>query len=222
MKRIVALLIALTLVFALVSCGDEVTGLDTVNSIYENSEPTKVVTVMTQNVGSMQLTGTYTLTVGQIDGKSATSYVAEYQEFDTVENNTGEYVNGPLVTVVESKEYVEGRGLRVNGGRWDTNGDNFAPEKGSWELVLTEELVGEYTFEDNVFTCVLTAENANTVFGGSTEFDSDVELSITTNGVEITGVSFSYVIDSKGDYPEIKVTVQTAYTYAIEAITLVK
>lgn len=221
MKRILVLLITLSLLFTLASCGKDEDGLEIINKAFSASEPTMSVTTDTQIYGSITLNGKYTLIIGKIDGKSATQYIANYDKIDTIENGSGTVITGPVTNVTETKEYVDGRGLRENGGKWKDE-DDFAPSKGDISLNLTSETVTEYTFENNVFTCVISPDNTEAVFGVGNAIAAEVNLVIKTDGVVITEINISYELEAQGEYPAVSVTTNTVYSYDIQSITLVK
>ena len=223
MKRILALLIAFTLVLSLASCGDNgEDGLTVIKNAFSSTAPTMVVTETTQVYGNITLNGKYTLTVGKVDGQNATQYLAVYDKLNTIEDGSGTTITPPILKVTESREYVANKGVRENGGKWNKKGDDFAPEMGQYLLNLTESAVLGYTFENNVFSCIIVAEDTETVFGKGNELPVDVALEIVTDGVVITSVSMSYTIEAVDEYPEVTVTVKTSYSYDIQSITLVK
>ena len=222
MKKILILILALSLTLAFASCNDQ-TGseepIDIFKAIYDLSEPTKAVTTVVETHGIHTLNATYTYTKGQVDGKTATQYVAVYDKFETVEDGISDVITGPIVTVTESKEYVEGKGVRENGGSWK-KGDDFAPAKGDMILNLSAELLPDYSYFENLFAATVSAENTETVFGVS--IPADVELEIETNGVVVTAVTIRYSIEEDDEIPEIVVEMRTEYAYDVQFITLVK
>ncbi len=222
MKKILVLLAAVAMIFSLVSCGEnetELTPLEAFNKICEASEPTMVATEVVETHGIFTLNASYTYVKGTVDGKDATQYVAVYDKFETVDNGISDVVTSPIVTVTETKEYVDGKGVRENGGSWSKGGD-FAPAAGSLKLNFTEELVPEYSYANNVLTATVEADNTEAVLGVA--IPVDVEMEIVTDGAAIMSVSVSYSIEEDDDYPEITVTMNTVYSYDVQAITLVK
>ena len=223
MKKILVLLIAFTLMFSLTCCGDDgEDGLTVIKNAFSATAPTMVVTETTQVQGNLTLNGKYTLTVGKVDGQNATQYLAVYDKLNTIEDGAGTTIKPPVVEVTESREYVADKGVRENGGKWNKKGDDFAPEAGSYALNLTESAVLGYTFENNVFSCIIVAEDTETVFGKGNAIPVDVTLEIVTDGVVITAVNMSYTIEAVDEYPEVTVTVKTTYSYDVQSITLVK
>lgn len=221
MKKILLTLVALSILFTFVSCGEpeELEPIDKFKSIYELSEPTMVVTEVVEIHGVHTLNASYTFVRGQVDGMDATQYIATYDKLETVEDGISDVVTGPITTVHETKEYVEGKGIRENGGSWK-KGEDFAPNAGAFILNVSEELLPDYSYYENVFAATIDRDNTEAVLG--VDIDADVELEITTNGVVITAVSISYEIEEDDDYPAITVTINTVYSYDVQAITLVK
>lgn len=231
MKKIIALLLALSCALccvALISCGDagdtpnpddkpQKTDLERVMEMYQNSHPTKATFETYQTIGSRTLSSSGTYVTGKIDGKAATVYTYSYQELGAVESDAKDVV----VTQTGSREYMEGLGVRENGGDWDSEGTDFAPE--TLALQLTAENVGEYTFEDNVFTFVLAAEYAGAVLGEYVS-DCEVQVSIRVDGAVVTGISLFYTLPSvDGSISDsMDVSIVATYTYDLETPTLSK
>ena len=103
-------------------------------------------------------------------------------------------------------------------------------------LVLSENVAGILRQRADVvemgvshlLTFVVEYDKIGEVFGTNEDgeaiilSDSDIEVSITNNGAQITGITLSYSIDSDGDFPAQNVVVATAYTYAAETPEFVK
>lgn len=219
MKKILLLILAFAMAVSLASCGeDSKDPIDKFNEIYKLSQPTMVETTAVTKRGIHTLNSHYVFAKGQVDGKNATQYVKTYDKFATVDEGISDIVTGPIVTVTESKEYVEGKGIRTNGGSW-TKGSDFAPEAGALVLNITKELLTDYTYTDNVLSATVEADNTEAVFGVA--YPADVVLEIATNGIVVTSISISYEIEEDGDYPAGKVEIETVYSYHIQSITLV-
>ena len=232
MKKIIALLLALSCALccvALISCGDngdnpnpgedltQKTALERVMEMYNNSHPTKATFTTVQTFGYRTLSSSGTYVTGKIDGKTATVYTYSYEELGAVESDAKDVV----VTQTGSREYMEGLGVRENGGEWDANGTDFAPE--TLAIQLTAENVGEYTFRDNVFSFVLAAEYAEAVLG---EYVSgcDVEVSIQVDGAVVTKISLFYTLPAVNENisGDTDVSIVADYTYDLETPTLSK
>ncbi len=237
MKKIIALILALCCVFAIVSCdgGEEQTsGVAEFERLYSVSEPTKVVTNQTTTVGSVSLKGGSILVTGALnDGSAATVYTESYETLRSVQSGAGDVIT-PIVgePITASREYVEGKGVRYDGGAWDEAGLNFAPKAGSIAINLDETKLKDCVYSENgdvkTLTFTVEAKNAASVFGEwASEITSDVNVVITASVAVVTGITVSYTEDIIFDDEDIEcpaanITISTVYTYGIEEITLVK
>ncbi|MBO5879078.1 MAG: hypothetical protein J6Q68_00800 [Clostridia bacterium] len=204
--------------------------LATLISCYANSAPTKVVTNTLRVIGTdaYDLEGTYTLVTGTFAGKVATVYHAQYEELRTVEEGADEILS-EIKTVEYKKEFLEGKGVRENGGSWKNSGANFAPAAGSIALNISLDDITnvEFTNEkyNNTVTFSVPKAKIKTVFGvtdGLVNLDADsaVQVTITNNGATVTSVTLSYSIKKSGDVPAQTVTISTVYSYEIQTLTI--
>lgn len=218
MKKIFALLLAVACMSMIFSCDNKGNKtLAQVSAMYDASAPTKVV-IDTKQEGSQTLTGKYTLVTGLIDGKAATVYTYSYEEFATVEEDKTEAIH----TVTGSKEFLEGNGVRVDGKRWDSEGKNFAPTKGSIKINLDEKKIGSVIYEKNTLKFTVSAANTAAVLGEDNAIGYDVSVEITDDGVAITGITIKYEIPATETLAKTTVTIKTVYTYDLEEVTLTK
>lgn len=237
MKKIIALLLALSCALccvALISCGDNPTppddgsqpggdnppqqnDLERVMEMYKNSHPTKATFETTQTIGSRRMSSNGTYVTGKIDGKTATVYTYSYQELGAVESDAADVT----ATQTGSREYMEGLGVRENGGSWDAAGTDFAPQ--TLALQLTAENVGNYTFKDNKLTFVLAAKYASAVLGEYVT-DCDVEVTIEVDGAVVTEVTLFYTLPPVNENlsEDMDVYIVATYTYDLETPTLTK
>ena len=239
MKKIIALLlIAVLSLSLLVSCGDEpdptptpdggdqptLTNVEKVAAMYANSKPTKVVATTTQTFGNKTLTGSYTLTVGTVDGVEAANYVANYEQMRDVNSGATINIYGPIEAVSEQLDYRKGWGVRSGGpgNRWDKNADSFVPEKGSIALNLVDEILTDVVYENNKLPFKVTKDKTALVLGEANALSVDVLVEIIDDGASITGVSISYVLpaDSANNVEETVINISAVYTYDLERITI--
>lgn len=213
--------------------GEEPDGTEIFKALYAVSEPTKVVTDYTTQIGNATLVGKATLTTGTLnDGKKATVYVYSYEMLQSIEAGAGNKIipiTGEPIT--GSREYVEGKGERIDGGGWDELGTNFAPKAGSIAINLDSTKIKNCVYSESgslkTLSFVVEVDNIEAVFGEGYEIFSDANVTITANDVAITGITVSYteVLESEDEdiiYPDAIVTISTVYTYGIEEVTLVK
>lgn len=223
MKKIIAIILAITCAFAMFSCQEEKADpIETLNAMYKASVPTKVVTDTTEVLGSITLTGTSTLKTGKIDGKIATTYTYSYQELRSIEDGV-DSVEKPWIEVSGTKEYYEDKGVRVNGGSWDSDEFNFAPAAGSIAINISNENIKDFKEDAATKTVTFTvaADKSAAVFGEENAIAANVSVTITHDGAVITGITLSYTVESTEDeYPDAVVTIKTVYTYDLEEITI--
>lgn len=204
--------------------------LATLLHCYENSAPTKVVTEVERTIGegAYTLDGLYTLVTGTYAGKLATVYIAEYEELRTVEEGVDDILS-EIKPMRYVKEFLEGRGVREDGGDWKSSGLNFAPSAGDISLNISLDLINNPKFTNekynNTFSFVVPKENIKSVFGATDgkaniEADSNVRVSITNNGATITSVTITYSVSADDDIPRQAVTMTTTYSYNAETVSI--
>ena len=232
MKKIIALVLALTCSIALFSCGKK-DGIEKdvkdVASMYESSAPTKIVTTVKNTVGTREYDAEYTLVTGKIGDKIATVYTYWYEKLRSVEDGANSEIVGPEEIVKGSREFLEDSGVRENGGKWDDEGYNFAPAAGDIAIDLKFSNLVDPKYENNVLTFSVAPDKAQDVLAVVLGEDLDegaiagnVSVTITNAGSVITGITVVYTVAATDDYPEIVTTVSAVYTYDLEKITLTK
>ena len=232
MKKILAFLMAAILAFsvlAMVSCGDNGDGeptkediLESVSRMYSASQPKKTVGKTTQEFGDTVLISTYTLKVGYVNGRRAAVRDIVEQEMRTVtESDDSKVVLAPVKETTEKREYIEGVGLRVNGGNWRENGDSIIPERGTIALNLDPALINSVSFENNVLVFTVSAANAAAVLDIE-DIYSDLTVTVETDGTVIMAVKIEYVVpaDDAVYVEETTVTITAEYTYDNQYITI--
>ncbi len=220
MKKIIALLIVLASLTALVSCAKN--EVDTVGDRFNASKPTKTVVYTAQQFGDTRLEGEYILTTGYIKGAVASVYEATYDYMPSVEDGSGEVVKKPVETEHELLEYLEGYGVRENGGAWDKEGENFVSDVGPVSLNLSSKYIKTFTYENGKLRCVVAAKNTAEVLGQEADLPVDISIEVTDDGASITWVKISYTIpeDTEAEMPETLVTIEAFYTYDNEQIDI--
>lgn len=221
MKKIIAILLALSCVFALASCGGN--DVDAVGEMFKNSKPTKTVITTSQAFGNTVLSGNYVMQTGLVDGKAATVYTATYQELLSVEEGgASNLVQGDIVTRTETREYLEGKGVRENGGSWNKSGENFALETGPVSLNLSSEYIKTFTYENHLLRCAVAAANTAEVLGLAEDLSTDVSIEIVDDGASVTSVVISYAIpaDAASGVDETTVSIKAEYYYDLQKIEI--
>ena len=237
MKKIIALaLVLVCCTLPLFSC-KEPSGVEKTQECYSNSLPTKIVTNTVQQVlddkGKVtnELKGSYITTVGKIGGLNAAVKTYEQDTLDSINAGAGSFVTGPIKVQKGTEEYLEGYGLRTNGGEWRPKGLNFAPAMGTIAIKFTEADVINVKYEEgkynNKLSFTVPHKNIEKVFGydfngnNLIEADSNVDVEITNNGAVVTSVVIFYSIDASVDFPARDITISTTYSYDVEKIEIV-
>ncbi len=228
MKKVISVILILACVLMATSClgGTTSSEVSKVANMYDASEPTRIYTTSTQTFDGKTLSSASTLTIGKIDGAYASVYISEWDAFADVETDY-ESVS-PIVRKTLTKEYVEGKGLRINalsGGSWDADGEDFVRSEYAVEINLHGG-VTDAVYENHKLTFTVPSENTEAVLG--TEIDADVLGEICDEGAVITSIKLTYTIDESYDsenditIPETVVEVYAEYSYDRQSISLVK
>ena len=204
MKKIICLLLAVTCIFAMASCGSKAS----IEDVIANSKPTEVTTFVDYMGTTDKLEGRYTT---RIDGaKSLMEY--SYQRY------------------AEPSEMHEGRIKTVTGTVWYYNGQVSHDEGATWVSSTTQDVVTinlrfekdkfetyEYSDDGNSITATLKAEYSERVLGVAIDTATNAEtgekslitLAVNTNGTYLYSVRITYVAVSGAT-----VDVNTSYTYS--------
>ena len=201
MKKIVWLLVALTLLFALTSCGES--ELDEFIDIFENSEPTVITTYVTQENKIVTLQSSQVATVYGQDFK------IEYMQ-QTLQ------IPGPGMNEDEYIKTVSGEILYHNGQLSDDGGETWTvamtdPKTELIKFDLDAADIDEYELSDGdkKLSAILTAEQAAALLGIEITANEDgVSLTIEHDGANLRKINIIYVTEDK-----TTVTIMTSYTY---------
>ncbi len=206
MKKIVCLLLALTLVFAFVSCNEQEEDPD--KAFFEAvaaTNPTKIKTLTYYTVTgeSTPLAGEYETVIMD------TGFVFDYsfQRYATLEDAEDEntVINGNIVTESGKLYFKDGK-YSFDNENWFVEAPDVAMSR--INLNISKDTLGEYEINDaktNV-TATLSAEAAETLLGIKLAASSDVVVSISTNGTYLTLVTVSY------STANASVTITTSYS----------
>ena len=247
MKRILSLFIALVMLFSLTSCAliekifpkEESKVVDNAvitdfADMFKASKPSKVIGVATQVVGEKQFKSEYVLTKGEVLGKEAIVYEKTYNEMlDATEGATAIAV--PAFADKSQKiEYLEGMGVRYDGGLWKKSDTSF--EVGQVSLNFYGDIIGDrYTHEGNTLTFTVLAADTGKLFGEGNEVNADVLVKIVTDGYWVKSIAIDYTIaahkldtgkvDSNDepiiiDIADSVVSINITYEYDLQYITI--
>ncbi len=180
MKKIIALILALTCVLALASC-KKTEGFKDISKALEASNPkgADIDVVLETSLG--ELCGSYDVTY-KADNSASIAY--SYEQF----NKLGEG-NGEAKTVVTGEATVS-----ADGKLSEAIGGVAADAAVSFTIKLTEKKLEDVKVEANVLTAKVLAKNTEAVLGVS--IDADVELTVMTNGSACTAVVIAYTSEA--------------------------
>lgn len=229
MKKFIACALMLASLFMLASCslGNTSAGggsaVSAVYAMYRNSDPTKTVVKSEQRFGDITLKGEQSLVKGQVlyngEWKDAVVYQWKEQQRASVEEEVG-----PTKWVSGSMEFVDGRGVRKNLGKWEAGAD-FSPAIGQMALNLTASALSDVSYNEGAKTLTFTVAEKNlvTVFGEDTELEGNVAVTIVNDGAVVTDVILNYSAAATEELPSGKqITIHTTYTYDSESVELLK
>lgn len=245
MKKILALLLALSCIFALAACAnnnnntdggsniDADEALEAYASMLAHSVPTKSVTTSTVTESKNVLVSTATLTTGTIGGKAASTLVTTTETLNSVESGMLNLISAKPGTVW----FYEGKGISESKGRaWDASGENFAPREGDLKLDLDEDNFSSVTYNEEAGELVLVckADKAAKVISyylpGEYEHNYETTITITAFGGRITGIKISYAVEERelGDDIDTSVFIElttveidAVYSYGLETVDMI-
>ncbi len=223
MKKIIALILVLASSFALFSCGESTDAIKKVNKMYKAILPTKIVTETTQDIGPHVLTGEYVLTTGTIDGRAVSTLYYNYQKLRSIPDGAGDTEELPWENVILTKEYHADKGVRENGGKWQSDGYDFAPTIDDIAFKFEAKHVTDVVNDEATKTITFTVPMDNTVkvFGEDMAPAADVAVTITHDGAAIMSMTMSYTVPNPNkNYSKIVTTIKTLYYYEIQEITI--
>ena len=217
--------IVLACVFLIKSDSDKM--LEATNAMLQSNAPTKVVVNTTRDFGGeIELHDVMTLITGRYDGKRATVFTHTKESFSTIEDGSTEIETPFIKSETTKKEFLEDKGVRVNGGKWDDEEYDFAPAAGDISLNLfnsnpftKDNLTNVFVNEGTIYATIPAAK-ASAVLGEEFAVEYDMELEIGTYDGFVTYIIITYVIPETKDYPEITVTIEAEYSYGIQSVTI--
>ncbi len=239
MKKLIAVLLVFACMFAMASCsmGGAGTGeqkpasntetqkiLDVLADQIRRSTPTKSeVNTVTGNE-DINLTSKETIVMGEVSGKEAALYTYEYETFADL----GIATNAKEL-VTERQEYVEGYGVRVNGGKWE-DVNSFVLRIIPYRINLDASLIQSFSVNaaKTSYTFVVPMKNLATVLSGMdvSSITSDVAVVIETDGAAVTRICFKYdmksiALDAGQKIEDAKIEIDARYSYDLQSITLI-
>ena len=202
MKKIICLLLAIGCAFALFSCGDG--GVEGFASLIKASKPTVIVTQMSENDGDQTFKSTFTTT---FDGSN---FVFEYstQRYRTVEEGVLEGTTELIKTETGTIYYRNGK-YSEDGVNWISAAPDVLAKQVKLDLQAKNLDYYEIGPDGKTLSAIITAEQAELVFGVHIGATGDIELEIDTDGQNIRSISIRYATENLKS-----VFIYTTYSYA--------
>jgi len=177
MKRIIALVLSLLVVFAFVSCGETATDIDAFNKAIKETNPTSVsVNVKyTDTKEGITLEGVFTSEYNH-DGTISVDY--SYDEINVIDADTDDW-----------KTRVEGTATIDKEGNVDTDLNPVVTSATALNINLAKDKM-TYTVEAGVLSADVKKENTKAVLG--VELPSDAKLTVTLDGEKLASISIKY------------------------------
>ena len=241
MKKLIAILLVAACMLVMASCGmgggagtqppvdntETQKVLDTLTEQIRKSSPTKSeVTTLVGN-DDISLSSKETAVKGELSGKEASLWTREYETL----NDLG-VDSAAKKLVTEREEYVEGWGVRVDGGKWEDLPNSIRQIR-PYRINLDASLIqGFHVNEDKTsYSFAVPFKNVAAVLTGMDEdaiasITSDVSVVIETDGAAVTRISLSYdmksiALDTTTKMENCKVTLDAIYSYDLQSITLI-
>ncbi|MBQ7407129.1 MAG: hypothetical protein IJW11_05160 [Clostridia bacterium] len=242
MKKLIAILLVIACMLVMASCdmggGEQPVDntetqkvLDTLSEQIKKSAPSKSVVDTVVGNELISLSSTETVVKGEVSGKDASLWERQYEALNDLGADSA-----VKKLVTEREEYVEGMGIRTNGGVWEDFPNpirQIRPYRINLDAALiqgfsageTDEGSPSYEFvvPNKNIAAVLTGMDADAL----ASITSDVSVVIETDGVNVTRISLTYDMKSvalNGDnkLEDCKATLDAVYSYGLQSITIEK
>ena len=197
--------------------------LDALDDLIRTSSPTQSKVSTLTGSKDINLKSELTITMGELSGKEAALYVHEYESLNDVGGDVA------VTRTVETQEYVEGMGLRVDGGVWEADQPSFVRRLMPYRMSLDANYIKSLVMNEDKteFSFVIPVDYASDVL---TNFDaktiasinSDISVVIKTDGSSVTFIGLVYSTKSVNNLESPKVEVKAEYSYDLQSITLLK
>ena len=135
-----------------------------------------------------------------------------------------------ITRTVETQEYVEGMGLRVNGGAWEMDQSSFVRRLTPYRINLSDaSLLTSLSMNEagTEISFIIPLDNASDVLTGFdaktiASITSDVSVEIQTDGSSVTYIGIVYETKNVPNMESPKVEIKAQYSYDLQSITLLK
>ncbi len=202
-KRILCLLLAMTCIFALISCGGP--SADEFIKIADSSSPTKIITQTSVNDGDETLTGRFETSVSDL----GYTMVYEYQRYATVEEGVAADDPEGFIKTVSGTVYYKDGSYSTDGENWTTD----IPDASTLQVKfkLSEKNLGKFSVSDDgrTLTTTVTSAQAAKMLGIDVAATEDgVAITIVTDGQYLRRISVYYATENSEN-----VSIETSYSY---------
>jgi hypothetical protein len=239
MKKLIAILLVAASMLVMASCSmgggeqppvsntETQKTLDALTELIRKSSPTKSEVTTVVGNADISLNSKETAVRGEVSGKEASLWAREYE---TLNDLGAESAAKTLVT--EREEYVEGMGVRVDGGRWEDL-PNPIRQIRPYRINLDASLIQGFSVNEDktAFSFAVPFKNVAAVLTGMDKsavasITTDVSVVIETDGAAVTRISLSYdmksiTLDANSKMENCKVTLDAIYSYDLQSITLI-
>ncbi|MBO7304976.1 MAG: hypothetical protein J6V09_07125 [Clostridia bacterium] len=202
MKKIICLLLAIGCAFALFSCGEG--GVEGFASLIKASQPTVIVTQINENDGDQTFISTFTTT---FDGDDFT-FEYSTQRYRThqegIEEGTTE-----LIKTETGKIYYKNGKYSKDGTTWFSAAPDVVSKQVKLDLKAKNLDYYSISKDGKTLSALLTAEQAELVFGVAIKATGDVELDVESDGKNIRSITIKYATEKLES-----VLIYTTYSYA--------
>jgi hypothetical protein len=202
MKKIISMVLVLCFAFALGSCGKKSGAVDEIASIVNQSNPTKIVTIVNYTLGETTFVSEYITQKDIASGKSQFDY--NYQRLaipgeDEISNSSIKNVTGTVYCDADGNL----SGSSFNAG----SATGYLP----YSLSINAESFASFEIGDDgkTMSANISADKAEDVFGTPVSAEGDISLTVTTNGSYLYNVEINYVAAETGAV----VSIRTSYDY---------
>lgn len=240
MKKLIAILLVLACMLAIASCGanggttppagdggnteqpstdaEAQKILDDLTTMIRDSRPTKSVTTTRTGSDDVHLDSEIIIVKGELSGKEAGTYKKTYETFNEVGAKDAKTVT------VETKEYLEGKGVRENRGDWvdmDSFLKRIQPYRPNLDTAFIEGF--SYNKDKTTFEFVILNENLSYVLTNMdvSNIVNDVTVVIETDGAAVTRIALNYDMRTVANMEKPHVTVEALYSYNLESVELI-
>ena len=208
MKKILCLVMVLIFAFSAFSCDKKISDVERIAGIINESNPTKLVTMVNYTVGDVTFVGKYTTQKDNVSGNSQFDYEYQRKAIPGVDAGT------ESIKTISGTVYQDANG--------NVYGDDF--EQGSaygympYSINLSENRLASYNLSEdgNTINATVSPDEAIRVFGTEVSAEGDISLKVVTSGEYLYNVEITYTAKDTGAV----VVIKTSYDYTNVTVKL--